>query len=75
MKEKALEMDLSYRSTIAIYKVSADTKGCSCLPGENVWVGQEELFSATDSLEGWTAEDGICPWAELQQLLWALGCV
>lgn len=30
--EKAPEMDLSYRSTISIYKVSAGTKDCSCLP-------------------------------------------
>lgn len=68
-------MDLSYRSTIAIYKVSAGTKGCSCLPGGDVCVGREELFSAKDSLEGWTARDWICPWAELQHLLWALSCV
>lgn len=48
--EKAPKMDLSYRSTISIYKVSATTKGCSCLPRGDVWVGGEELFSAEGSL-------------------------
>lgn len=67
-------MDLSYRSTISIYKVSADARGCCCLHRGDVWVGGE-LFSAKGSLEGWTAEGWIRPRAELQQLLWALGCV
>lgn len=34
-------MDLSYRSTISIYKVSVGIKGCSCLHMGDVWVGNE----------------------------------
>lgn len=73
-REKPGEMDLSYRSTISIYKVSTGTEGSSCLPGGDVQLGGEELISAGGSL-GWTAEGWICPQAELQQLLWALGWV
>ena len=65
-------MDLSYRSTISIYKVSADTRSCSCLCREDVWVDGEELVFARGSLEGRTAEGWIRSWAEVQQLLWAV---
>lgn len=60
-REKALEMDLSYRSTISIYKVSADTRDCSCLPRGDVGVGGEELLSAKGSLEGWVDSRGLDP--------------
>lgn len=54
-------MDLSYRSTISIYKVSADTRDCSCLPRGDVGVGGEELLSAKGSLEGWVDSRGLDP--------------
>lgn len=54
--------------------MSTGTEGSSCLPGGDVQLGGEELISAGGSL-GWTAEGWICPQAELQQLLWALGWV
>lgn len=52
-------MDLSYRSTISIYKVSAGTEGCCCLPRGDAPLGGE-LFSEGGSL-GWAAEGWIHP--------------
>lgn len=66
--------EMSYRSTISIYKVSTGIECCSCLPGGDVQLGGEELIPAGNS-SGGTAEGWICPQAELQQLLWALGWV